>query len=286
MKAFVSVLLAVGCLLCLARRWRSPTPSTAPATRRQRRPERCLRNCDADECTLRAAIQESNASTLVVDEIHFAGAFNGQLADTITLGSQLPPIANPVRSTQACARPRRARVVRVPDRSLGLELRPQRRRHQHGGNRGLAITGATTGIRVVNSSKSFVATQQLARREARRQQRLRHQHRHLARSGLGRGDDRRRHGGADATSSAATPPGPRHRRGQRRGRSTATTSASGRRRDAGGQRQDIEITDLTAAAASRPTNNEVGDDDRRRGATRACDGGCNVISGSRATAST
>jgi len=34
-------------------------------------------------CSLRAAIQESNASAAVDDTIKFAPAFNGQLADTI-----------------------------------------------------------------------------------------------------------------------------------------------------------------------------------------------------------
>ena len=43
-------------------------------------------------CTLRAAIEEANDSTGVADEVAFAAAFNGQLADTITLGSGLPAI--------------------------------------------------------------------------------------------------------------------------------------------------------------------------------------------------
>jgi CSLREA domain-containing protein len=48
------------------------------------------------KCTLRAAIEESNFSTGVSDEIKFAAAFNGQLADTIAIASSLPLIVDPV----------------------------------------------------------------------------------------------------------------------------------------------------------------------------------------------
>lgn len=47
-------------------------------------------------CTLRAAIEESNASTGVVDTIEFAGSFDGQVADTIELGTSLPTITDRV----------------------------------------------------------------------------------------------------------------------------------------------------------------------------------------------
>lgn len=112
----------------------------------------------ANTCTLRAAIQESNASTLVVDEIVFDGTFTGQLVDTIALGSLLPPISNPVDvnaglcSTQAgqggpCV------GIEASALSYGLSVENT----DTVAISGLAITGATTGIRVVNSSKSFVA---------------------------------------------------------------------------------------------------------------------------------
>jgi hypothetical protein len=112
------------------------------------------------KCTLRAAIQESNASTLSVDEIHFDGAFNGQLVDTVTLtNGLLPAITNPVSInagssciTQAgqsgpCA------GIEAPALSYGLSVEDTNPVEI----RGLAITGATTGIRVVNSSQTFVA---------------------------------------------------------------------------------------------------------------------------------
>ncbi|HEX6154128.1 MAG TPA: NosD domain-containing protein, partial [Solirubrobacterales bacterium] len=51
----------------------------------------------AATCTLRAAIEESNASTGVADKILFSSAFDGELADsTITVGSSLPVIEDEV----------------------------------------------------------------------------------------------------------------------------------------------------------------------------------------------
>lgn len=111
------------------------------------------------KCTLRAAIQESNASTGVTDEILFAAAFNGQLADTVTLtNGLLPAITNAVGinaglcATQAgqggpCA------GIEASALSYGLSVENTNTVEISG----LAITGATTGIRVVNSSESFVA---------------------------------------------------------------------------------------------------------------------------------
>ena len=49
-----------------------------------------------NECTLRAAIQTSNASAGTPDRIEFSPAFDGQLADTITLGADLPDITDQV----------------------------------------------------------------------------------------------------------------------------------------------------------------------------------------------
>jgi CSLREA domain-containing protein len=45
-------------------------------------------------CTLRAAIEESNASVGMVDTIEFAEAFDGDVADTINLGTSLPTITD------------------------------------------------------------------------------------------------------------------------------------------------------------------------------------------------
>jgi CSLREA domain-containing protein len=160
LKVLVSLLIAASCLLAL--------PSAAGAV--VYTVDSTLDEPDANpgtggcltgggKCTLRAAIQESNASTLVVDEIQFDGTFNGQLADTIALGSLLPPVTNPVGinagsscATQAgqsgpCA------GLEASALSYGLSVEDTDTVEIAG----LAITGATTGIRVVNSSKTFVA---------------------------------------------------------------------------------------------------------------------------------
>lgn len=47
-------------------------------------------------CTLRAAIEESNASSAVDDTIAFSGSFDGQVADTIDLATSLPTITDRV----------------------------------------------------------------------------------------------------------------------------------------------------------------------------------------------
>ncbi len=48
-------------------------------------------------CTLRAAIEESNASAGVEDTVKFAESFDGHVADTIKLGATLPTITDRVR---------------------------------------------------------------------------------------------------------------------------------------------------------------------------------------------
>lgn len=161
MKVLVSLLLAACCLFVL--------PSVAVAATYT--VDSTLDEADSGglngvcltaggKCTLRAAIQESNASALTVDEIQFDGAFNGQLADTVTLtNGVLPAITNPVSinagsscMTQAgqsgpCA------GLEASGLSYGLSVEDTNTVEV----RGLAITGATTGIRVVNSSQAFVA---------------------------------------------------------------------------------------------------------------------------------
>jgi CSLREA domain-containing protein len=50
-----------------------------------------------ETCTLRAAIEESNASIGATDTIKFASSFDGEIADTIELGSSLPTVTDSVR---------------------------------------------------------------------------------------------------------------------------------------------------------------------------------------------
>ncbi len=276
MKVFVSLLIAACSLLVL--------PSAAVAV--QYTVDSTLDEPDANpgtggcltagnKCTLRAAIQESNASTLVVDEIHFDIAFNGQLADTITLGSLLPPITNPVEinagscPTQAgqsgpCA------GIEASALSYGLSVENT----DTVAIAGLAITGATTGIRVVNSSKSFVARN----------------------NWLGEKLDGASGSGAntgiwlDPESDNATIGSTTAGQGNVFVNSAAEgldiegadnadvlgnyfgVKADGVTKAANGK--NIEITDTALIAA---TGNEVGT--TISGAAAPCDGGCNVISG-------
>jgi hypothetical protein len=114
----------------------------------------------ANTCTLRAAMEESNNSTGVVDSIIFAATFNGENADTITATSDLPTITDPVKilgkscETEAGAGIKGpcAGVLRSGGGSLFVvdadEVKIE----------GLAIEGAANGINVINEASGFVAT--------------------------------------------------------------------------------------------------------------------------------
>ncbi len=109
------------------------------------------------ECTLRAAIQESNNSAGTPDEIKFAAAFNGQAVDTITALTLLPAITDPVSikgdSCTQLGQQGPCAGVDAPTLNYGLTVE-----NADGVTiEGLAVTGGLTGIRVVNSSQNFVA---------------------------------------------------------------------------------------------------------------------------------
>jgi CSLREA domain-containing protein len=118
------------------------------------------------KCTLRAAIQESNSSTGTTDTIKFVAAFNGELADTIPLGSSLPAIVDPVRidgdanavggqCTTAAAI--KGPCVGVSGPAAGSALTVQ---NANGVEiEGLAVSGvaAGTAINVIDSSIGFHA---------------------------------------------------------------------------------------------------------------------------------
>lgn len=118
------------------------------------------------KCTLRAAIQESNNSTGTPDTIKFIAAFNGELADTIPLGSSLPAIIDPVRidgdanaSGGQCttAAAIKGPCVGVSGPSAGSALTVQ---NANGVEiEGLAVSGvaAGTAINVIDSSTGFQA---------------------------------------------------------------------------------------------------------------------------------
>jgi hypothetical protein len=115
-------------------------------------------------CTLRAAIQESNFSTGVKDTIAFdATVFEGKTGDTILLGSALPNIADPVEidgdGSEGCTTdassikgpcvevsgPNASTSALVVDNADEVTIE------------GLAVTGSRIAINVINSSSSFVA---------------------------------------------------------------------------------------------------------------------------------
>ncbi len=111
------------------------------------------------KCTLRAAIEESNASTSVKDTIDFAAAFNGQLADTIaiTLGG-FPTIADEVAIDGDKGSPcTTAALIAGPcvgvSGSAGLDVNSDDVEIK-----GLAVIEAGTAINVINGSSGFTAT--------------------------------------------------------------------------------------------------------------------------------
>jgi len=159
LKLLASVLLVLGCLLVMPAAAMAVTytvddtgdqPDVLPGT------GGCL--TAGAKCTLRAAIEESNFSNGTRDEIKFSAAFDGQLVDTITLGSSLPAIKDPVTvqggdcfgedgPDKPCAGvdgPSGANALTVENTNeVTID--------------GLSITGAQTAINVIDSSSEFVA---------------------------------------------------------------------------------------------------------------------------------
>ncbi len=115
------------------------------------------------ECTLRAAIEESNFSTGTKDTIVFTTAFNGQIADTIAIGAGFPSIDDAVTidgDQQADEVGQCEPLAGILGPCVGIE--------KSGGLglvveadgvtiEGLAVTGASIGIDVINGSVEFKA---------------------------------------------------------------------------------------------------------------------------------
>jgi CSLREA domain-containing protein len=235
---------------------------------------------NAGECTLRAAIQESNASAGTKDEIVFSPAFEGQgVADTIFLGSELPAISDPVVinggtcTTEAgfggpCV------GVGAPSMAFGLVVENADKTTIEG----LAVTGALVGIDVIDSSQEFTAVNDWLG---------------VRLDGVA---------GANATGLFLDPDSDKAIIGvpgegnvfandtdeglDLDGASEATIQGNlfgvapdGATRTANGK--DIEITDSTAAPGFKAVDNLIGGQlTSGQAETAACDGGCNVISGS------
>jgi hypothetical protein len=168
LKVIVSLLIAVGCLLAvpaLAGAAEYTVDSTLDEADLLPGAGGCL--TAGGKCTLRAAIEESNFAA-AEDTVKFDPSFDGQLADTIVIGSSLPAIKFPLLvdgdaggaggqcNTAAAVKgpcvgvdgPAAGSALTVEDAN-GVKVE------------GLAVTGATgagaAAINVINGSESFEA---------------------------------------------------------------------------------------------------------------------------------
>lgn len=111
-------------------------------------------------CTLRAAIEEANQSAETLDTIVFDLGFNGQLADTIKLGSNLPTIEGPLtikgdrfgQCTTAASIPGPCVGLEATSASVGLQVESDGVSIE-----GLALSGAMTGLEVNEGFTGFIA---------------------------------------------------------------------------------------------------------------------------------
>ena len=158
MRFLVSVLIAAGCLFAMPSAALAATytvDSIGDQADETLGDEEC--ETSANTCTLRAAIEESNESVGTADAIDFEGTvFEGQLADTITLGSLLPEIEDQVSveggtcTTQAG--PQGPCVgIQATGFSYGLSVEDV----EGVTIEGVAVTGATTGIRAINEAEEL-----------------------------------------------------------------------------------------------------------------------------------
>ncbi len=234
----------------------------------------------AGKCTLRAAIEESNASTTANDLIKFAPSFDGQLADTIaiTLG-EFPVITDQVviDGNKEGARCDTQALVKGPcvglSGSAGLDVNSVSVEIK-----GIAISGAGTGINVINKSGAFTAKNDWLGvkldgsagadtvgifvdpgsngaviggvAEADRNV--------FANNGVGLDIEGASFSAIKGNYFGVAPDG-------------STQAANSK---------DIEITDSTSGEGFKAVSNEIGQSvEAGAEATAACDGGCNVISG-------
>lgn len=158
MKVLVSLLIAVGCLVALPSIALGATytvDSIGDQADETLGDEEC--ETSANTCTLRAAIEESNESTGTADAIGFEGAvFEGQLADTIKPGSLLPTIEDQVSieggsCTTEAGQQGPCVGIEVTSLSYGLSVEDV----EGVAVEGVAITGATTGIRAINEAEEL-----------------------------------------------------------------------------------------------------------------------------------
>jgi CSLREA domain-containing protein len=238
------------------------------------------------KCTLRAAIQESDASTGIRDEITFSSAFDRQLSDTIDPATPLPAIEDPVSilggdcfgedgPDAPCAGvkgPSGAAALTVEDTD-GVVIE------------GLSVTGAQFGIDVIDGSQGFVAKNDWIGLN-------------LIAEDAGNGTGIFLDPGSDGAQIGGSQAGERNVisgnefdgldlqgasdaviRGNYFGVNPAGPVGLPGGDQAIANAKDIEITDSTAGGGIKAENNEIGETIEGAAATSVpCDGGCNVIS--------
>ncbi|HEX6205080.1 MAG TPA: right-handed parallel beta-helix repeat-containing protein [Solirubrobacterales bacterium] len=235
-------------------------------------------------CTLRGAIEAANATGGIADEIKFAeNPFNGQVGDTISTGTAMPTITDQVKilggrcDTSAGIKGPCAGVIKA---GVGFLLQVE---DDDVEIQGLAINGGLIGINVINASERFVAKGNWIGFDL---------------DGLpsGNGTGIFVDPGSDGAVIGGTAEADRNVIGGNsglgldlEGASDATIQGNyfGVRPKgdvAASNATDIEITDSTASGGFPAEDNEVGETVEGAALTSAaCDGGCNVISGSQST---
>ncbi|HET7484923.1 MAG TPA: NosD domain-containing protein [Solirubrobacterales bacterium] len=158
MKKLALILIAIGCLFA-APGVASAATYTVDSIGDQ--PDETLgdEECEtsANTCTLRAAIEEANESVGTADAIDFDGTeFKGQLADTITLGSLLPEIEDQASiEGGVCTTQAGPQGPCVGIQATGLSYGLSAEDVEGVTIEGVAVTGATTGIRAINEAEKL-----------------------------------------------------------------------------------------------------------------------------------
>lgn len=158
MKKLALVLLAIGCLFAapgVAFAGTYTVDSIGDQADETLGDEEC--ETSANTCTLRAAIEEANESTGIADAVAFESTvFEGQLADTIALGSLLPEIEDQLSiegGTCTTEAGPQGPCVGIQATSLNYGLSAE---DVEGVTiSGVAITGATTGIRAIDEAEEL-----------------------------------------------------------------------------------------------------------------------------------
>lgn len=158
MKNLAFVLIAIGCLFA-APGIASAATYTVDSIDDQADETLGDEECETsvNTCTLRAAIEEANESVGTADAIAFESTvFEGQLADTITLGSLLPEIEDQASvEGGSCATQAGPQGPCVGIQATGLSYGLSAEDVEGVTIEGVAVTGATTGIRAINEAEKL-----------------------------------------------------------------------------------------------------------------------------------